>query len=69
MGGSTFKCNLCNFTVRVSSGAELDEYQQEHNKTCNGILESIWKNYDKMSKEEKDEKMKKLMFRHGVINV
>ena len=56
MGGTTRKCSnpSCNFTVRVGSQEELDEYQDEHSRTCNGILESIWKDIDKMSKEEKE---------------
>lgn len=67
MGGSTYKCNACEFTVRVSSWQELEEFQQEHNHTCNGTLESIWKDYDKMSKEEKEKKLKEVMFKRGVI--
>ncbi len=67
MGGSTYKCSSCEFTVRVSSWQELEEYQQEHSHTCNGTLESIWKDYNKMSMKEKKKKISEVMFRHGVI--
>ena len=67
MGGSTFKCGKCDFTVRVSSHEELDVYQKDHNILCDGKLGSIWKDYDTMSIEEKEKKCKEVMFRYGVI--
>ncbi len=65
--GTTFKCNKCNFTVRVSTHEELKLYQEEHNIICKGKLISIWLNYDKMTHKEIEEKMKGIIFRYGVI--
>jgi hypothetical protein len=67
MGGSTFKCNKCENCIRVSSLEEFEEYQQEHNKTCDGKFESLWKDYDKMTKEVKEKLIKKVIFRHGEL--
>ena len=67
MGGSTQKCNVCSDCVRICSREELDEYQREHNKKCSGRFESLWKDYDKMTNEEKERKLRQVMFRHGKI--
>ena len=67
MGGSTFKCRKCEFTVRVASYEDLDVYQKDHNILCDGKLESIWKDYDKMSDEEIRAKVKESAWRYGVI--
>ena len=64
--GTTFKCNKCEFTIRVSSQEELDDFQKEHKVICEGTLVSIWKNYDKMTKEEKEKKLEGLLFKYGV---
>lgn len=64
---STFKCSKCAEIVRFSCQSELDEYIQEHKKICSGKFESVWKNYDKMTREEKDTMAKAVMFRHGKI--
>ena len=65
--GSTFKCYKCDFTVRVSVVEELEVYQKDHNILCDRKLESIWKNYDKMSNEEKEKKSSEVIFKYGVI--
>lgn len=64
---STFKCTDCECTVRVSSQEELDECQKEHSIICKGKFESIWKNYDKMTKQEIHEMAKKVIFHKGVL--
>ena len=67
MGGSTFKCKKCDFTVRVATYEKLHVYQKDHEILCDGKLESIWKDYDKMPYEEKEKKAKESMFRYGII--
>jgi hypothetical protein len=64
---STFKCTDCECTVRVSEQEELDECQQEHSIICKGKFVSIWKDYDKMSREEIHEKAKNVLFKKGVL--
>lgn len=65
--GSTFKCDKCGEMVRVCNESELEEYQKEHNEKCSGKFESIWKNYDKMSNEDKEIMIKAVMFKQGKI--
>jgi len=68
MGGSTFRCNKCGECVRVSSVTELEYYQDLHKEKCDGDFVSIWIDYDKMSKEEKEKLAKQVLFRHGAID-
>ena len=65
--GSTYKCNKCDVCFRVHSFEELEYYQREHNEKdgCNGKLESLWKNYNKIPKKKKEELMNKVLFRTG----
>lgn len=62
----TFKCNKCSFAVRVCSESELEQFQKIHNKKCDGMLESVWKNYEQMSKKQK-EKLSKNLFKYGIL--
>jgi len=69
MGGSTYACNICGDAIRISSLMELKEFQEFHNKRekCNGKYESIWKDYDRMSDEQKDKLIAQVMGTYGKL--
>ena len=64
---STYKCNKCGIMFRTSNPFEFVDEKIEHKKICDGKWESIWKNMDKMTNEEKVMLGKAVMFRHGKI--
>ena len=67
MGGTTLICDKCGEAVRVSSEYELTLFMAEHKLKCGGEIESLWKDYDKMTNEEKDKLTKQVMFRQGKL--
>lgn len=67
MGGTTRICTKCKIMFRVSSDEEDEYYKEEHRKECDGKIESIWKNIDKMDKKERENIEKQILWKHGEL--
>jgi len=65
--GTTFICEKCREAVRIWGESELTLFISEHKLKCDGKIESLWKNYDKMSNDERERLVKQVMWKSGKI--